>query len=186
MYLWAGRPARIANCKLISVFSRRSTEYGRGKITQIADAAVAAEAATGCPAELMAAQCILESGWLSFAPQNNCFGIKTYSGEFGRQLLRTTEWFNASELAAFLSRGDSRTATRMPAAPVNGRSKYSVQDWFATFATLAGCLRNVERCSLWGLTRPSQRLTRPTGTLRSSSMALGRSMPPIRATPNRS
>lgn len=112
---------------------------GVEKLPQIADAAVAAEAATGCPAELMAAQCILESGWLSFAPQNNCFGIKTYSGEFGRQLLRTTEWFNASELAAFLSRGDSRTATRMPAAPVNGRSKYSVQDWFATFATLAGC-----------------------------------------------
>ena len=42
----------------------------------IADAAVAAERATGCPAELSAAQCIIESAWLTRSPGNNCFGIK--------------------------------------------------------------------------------------------------------------
>lgn len=43
---------------------------------RIARAAVEAEAQTACPAELSAAQAILESGWLKAAPGNNCFGIK--------------------------------------------------------------------------------------------------------------
>lgn len=42
----------------------------------IAAAAVIAERQTGCPAELSAAQCILESSWLTVCPGNNCFGIK--------------------------------------------------------------------------------------------------------------
>ena len=42
----------------------------------IASAAVAAERATGCPAELSTAQCIVESSWLTVCPGNNCFGIK--------------------------------------------------------------------------------------------------------------
>ena len=45
-------------------------------LTQIATAAVATERKTGLPAELTAAQCIFESGWLNYAPGNNCFGIK--------------------------------------------------------------------------------------------------------------
>lgn len=43
---------------------------------EIAQASVEAENITGCPAELSAAQCILESGWLKHCPGNNCFGIK--------------------------------------------------------------------------------------------------------------
>jgi flagellum-specific peptidoglycan hydrolase FlgJ len=42
----------------------------------MATAAVAAERATGCPAELSTAQCIIESDWLTVCPGNNCFGIK--------------------------------------------------------------------------------------------------------------
>ena len=42
----------------------------------MAAAAVAAERATGCPAELSAAQCIVESAWLTRYPDHNVFGIK--------------------------------------------------------------------------------------------------------------
>lgn len=42
----------------------------------IASASVAAERATGCPAELSTAQCIIESDWLTRYPDHNCFGIK--------------------------------------------------------------------------------------------------------------
>lgn len=110
-------------------------------LEQIAQAAVACEEQTGCPALLLAAQCILESGWLAHAPGNNCFGIKQYTGAYGRQLLRTQEWFGAAELARFLDLGDGRTAK--PVLPARqdarGRHLYDVMDWFATFATLADC-----------------------------------------------
>ncbi len=113
----------------------------RTKLRQIAQAAVASERATGCPAELQAAQCILETGWLAHAPGNNCFGIKSYPGEFGRQLLHTHEWLTPAELDLFLAASAGRTAEL--AQPVQhdarGRSLYSVQDWFATFPTLAEC-----------------------------------------------
>jgi flagellar protein FlgJ len=46
-------------------------------LRRIARAAVAAERQTGVPAEVSAAQCILESAWLRVAPANNCFGIKS-------------------------------------------------------------------------------------------------------------
>jgi flagellum-specific peptidoglycan hydrolase FlgJ len=107
----------------------------------IADASVAAEKATGIPAELPFAQCALESGWLAHAPGNNCFGIKCYQGQFGRQLLNTKEWFNDAELQHFLSQGDSRTATLDPGiAPMrDGRRRYTVQDWFASFHSLSEC-----------------------------------------------
>src|SRR5579872_7370119 len=82
----------------------------RTKLRQIAQAAVASERATGCPAELQAAQCILETGWLSHAPGNNCFGIKSYPGESGRQLLHTREWFTDTGVRQFLASGDGRTA----------------------------------------------------------------------------
>ena len=45
-------------------------------LRRIAEAAVAAERETGCPAEISAAQCIVESAWLQVAPGNNCFGVK--------------------------------------------------------------------------------------------------------------
>lgn len=46
-------------------------------LRRIAEAAVAAERETGCPAEISAAQCIVESAWLEVAPGENCFGIKS-------------------------------------------------------------------------------------------------------------
>ena len=111
------------------------------KLRLIAQAAVESEKTTRCPAELQAAQCILESGWLHHAPGNNCFGIKSFSGENGRQLLATREWFTREELARFLALGDGRTARA--AQPVQhdtrGRQLYHVRDWFASFATLADC-----------------------------------------------
>lgn len=45
-------------------------------LRRIAEAAVAAERETGCPAEISTAQCIVESAWLKVAPGNNCFGLK--------------------------------------------------------------------------------------------------------------
>ena len=113
----------------------------KANLRRIAQAAVASEQATGCPAELQAAQCILETGWLSHAPGNNCFGIKSYPGESGRQLLQTHEWFTPKELLQFLARGDQRTAEPVTPERVDGRGRrlYSVQDWFATFETLGDC-----------------------------------------------
>jgi flagellum-specific peptidoglycan hydrolase FlgJ len=52
------------------------TDKQKSALQMIAAAAVACELGTGCPAELSAAQCILESGWLTRCPGNNCFGIK--------------------------------------------------------------------------------------------------------------
>lgn len=116
-------------------------ETQKTNLRLIAEAAVASERSTGCPAELQAAQCILETGWLKHAPGNNCFGIKFYDGAYGRQLLNTREWFNDAEAARFLAAADGRTA--VPADPVqqdaHGRKLYQVQDWFATFATLGHC-----------------------------------------------
>lgn len=45
-------------------------------LEQAATAAVMAERATGCPAELSVAQAILESCWGTAAPGHNVFGIK--------------------------------------------------------------------------------------------------------------
>ncbi len=46
------------------------------ELQRIAEAAVLCEQNTDFPAEVSAAQCILESAWLTRAPGNNCFGIK--------------------------------------------------------------------------------------------------------------
>jgi hypothetical protein len=59
---------------------------------RIAEAAVAAERETGCPAEVSAAQCIVESAWLQVAPGNNCFGIK--ATDDGCQYCLTKEYLN--------------------------------------------------------------------------------------------
>jgi|SRR5579859_3419133 len=63
---------------------------------QIAPAAVASENATGLPAELSAAQCIIESGWLSRSPGNNCFGIKLDSHGAGVQYFISHEYMNGT------------------------------------------------------------------------------------------
>lgn len=116
-------------------------------IKAIAEASVAATRGKDCPAELVAAQAILESGWLQAAPGNNCFGIKAVKGAANRQLLRTTEWFTEEEVAKWLAADGGRTAEL--AIPVQadqrGRHRYTCKDWFATFPTLADCFaRRVE------------------------------------------
>lgn len=109
-------------------------------LSQIATAAVLAEKESGCPAELLAAQCAIESGWLKHAPGNNCFGIKAYAGCFGKQLLPTTEWLNPSELNRFLSvTGRTAVPKGTPTPRRDGRIEYACQDYFATFAVLADC-----------------------------------------------
>jgi len=60
---------------------------------RIAEAAVAAERETGCPAEISAAQCIVESAWLQVAPGNNAFGIKSRADDTCQYCL-TKEYTN--------------------------------------------------------------------------------------------
>lgn len=110
-------------------------------VDRISKSAVEAELATGCPAEITAAQCILESGYLAHAPGNNCFGVKQYTGCHGTQLLDTSEWFTAEEAARFLARGGGRAAILVQPVRTNanGRNHYACRDLFATFATLAEC-----------------------------------------------
>ncbi len=62
----------------------------------MAAAAVAAEIATGCPALVSVAQCILESAWLEVAPGNNCFGIKDTDRYPGAQYKYTKEFENGT------------------------------------------------------------------------------------------
>lgn len=112
------------------------------KLAEATAAAVSAENLTGAPAELLLAQWALESGWGDHSPGNNCFGVKTYPGCYGRQLLKTPEWFTDAEAKDFLARGDGRTAVADPLSTfvtAQGRRKYACQDWFATFPTLAAC-----------------------------------------------
>ena len=60
----------------------------------IAKASVECEKDTGFPAELSAAQAIVESGWLMFLPpdSNNCFGIKDTDRYPGAVYTMTHEW----------------------------------------------------------------------------------------------
>jgi flagellum-specific peptidoglycan hydrolase FlgJ len=112
------------------------------KLADAAFAAVVAENATGIPADLTMAQWAIESGWGDHSPQNNCFGIKSYSGEYGRQLLKTVEWLTDAEKNEFLARGDGRKIENDPvgtAVTASGRKRYILWDWFATFPTLAAC-----------------------------------------------
>jgi flagellum-specific peptidoglycan hydrolase FlgJ len=155
-------------------------ETQRTNLGRIAEAAVASELSTGCPAELQAAQCILETGWLNHAPGNNCFGIKCYEGAFGRQLLGTREWFTDSEAAHFLALGDGRTAERAepPQRDARGRKLYHVEDWFATFATLGDCFARRAAMFNAGHYAPLAGAYRSGGSLE----ALVRGIAPIYAT----
>lgn len=74
------------------------TEQQKAALRQIAAAAVESERATGCPAELTVAQCILESGWLRRAPGNNPFGIKRAARHQKFQTFMTTEFIGGQKV----------------------------------------------------------------------------------------
>jgi peptidoglycan hydrolase FlgJ len=79
------------------------TAKQQAALKQIAEAAVAAERETGVPAEISAAQCILESAWLQVAPGFNCFGIKARPADDCQYCL-TKEYLNGewrTQRAAF-------------------------------------------------------------------------------------
>ena len=61
------------------------------KLAAAAAAAKACELTTHCPRQLTLAQWALESGWGAHQPGNNCFGIKTYKGDFGVEHVATWE-----------------------------------------------------------------------------------------------
>lgn len=108
---------------------------------QIANIAVKVEKSHDCPAEVLYAQCAVESKWLKAAPGNNCFGYKEYKGAFGRQLLSTWEKFTPDQLTAFLRLGDGRKIL------TDNAPNYEVLDWFATFPDLESCF--VKRAQRW-------------------------------------
>jgi flagellum-specific peptidoglycan hydrolase FlgJ len=112
----------------------------------IATAAVASEKHTGLPAEITAAQCALESGWLRFSPKNNCFGIKHAARHTEKQLLQTREFFDTAEHAyAWVSRLAGREIISETGRIVNGRREFKVRDWFAAYPALADCFADHAR-----------------------------------------
>ena len=123
------------------------------ELRQAVSSAIACEANTGVPAELLVAQFGLESGWGKHMPGNNCFGIKEYAGAFGRQLLQTHEWFTEAELARFLAGDAARTAEPTGQSNVL-RKEYAVRDWFATFRSLAACFDRRAQLFLAGRYKP--------------------------------
>lgn len=120
-----------------------------GNLRTAAQEAAKCEVATGIPCELMVAQWAVESGWGANSPGNNAFGIKSYTGASGRQLLSTTEYFNQEELQQFLRMGEGRTALQIgDKASRGGRRSYVCKDFFATFLTLGDCFQ--KRADLFG------------------------------------
>lgn len=117
-------------------------------IARICEAAVSTEKATGCPAELLVAQCALESDFLRSAPANNCFGFKAYSGGYGRQLLKTHESLTDQEAADFAAADPLRSIQKVTPEQANGgKSLYAATDWFATFPSLEACF--AKRAQRW-------------------------------------
>lgn len=110
----------------------------------IAAAAVASERATGFPAEIIAAQCALESAWLTkMSGECNAFGIKATGDDPGK-LVWTLEWFTAEELARFLRGNERRSAT--PTGKSDGvRKQYRVADYFRSYNSLAECFADHAR-----------------------------------------
>lgn len=123
------------------------TQSQKQALDLIAVASVECEQATAVPAELSAAQAILESGWLSRVSRNNCFGIKAHPGAPDRQLLATVEWFTDQECARFLAGATGRTAVLDPTKPTTpqGRRKYDAHDWFAAYPNLTACFTDHAR-----------------------------------------
>lgn len=115
-------------------------------ITQINNLRDAAKHAHHCeliakiPCELTLAQWALESGWGAHSPGNNCFGIKEYPNCYGRQLLRTYEYFTKEERYDWLAAKPGRIANLVDAT-YNSKSqqRFNCDDWFATFQDLTAC-----------------------------------------------
>ncbi len=103
---------------------------------RICAAAVVAEKETGFPAEIVAAQAALESGWLDRAPGNNAFGWKAIAG-YERQLRKTTEWLDSHGTAEFAQATDGRRILRATGRTNGNKAEYEVMDYFAVFASLA-------------------------------------------------
>jgi flagellum-specific peptidoglycan hydrolase FlgJ len=109
----------------------------------IAEAAVAAENPR-CPAELLLAQCAIESGWLKKSlPGWNCFGMKSAHPGGREALSATSEWFTEAEARHFLEAREGRSAhlVRGVSAKPNGRCLYACRDWFMVFDSLADAFR---------------------------------------------
>ena len=114
----------------------------------IAQAAVAIEYQTKVPAEILAAQCIVETGWLRYLKGNNAFGVKYNKlhhydsvaiNRFGRQLLRTTEYFTENELILWLrEKGyEGRALVKIvDDGKYRRRNLYEVFDVFLAFHSL--------------------------------------------------
>ena len=118
----------------------------------IARAAVAAERKTGFPAEIIAAQAALESGWLAAVKGNNVFGWKAYAGCPGRQLIQSTEWLDPAGVAAYQNDTSGRCILKFLEKQNGNRKLYAVMDWFATFPSIPDAFAaHVER--LQSLTR---------------------------------
>ena len=124
-----------------------------GRLNRAARSAVACERATGVPAELTIAQWAVESGWGAHQPGNNCFGIKAYSGCYGIQLLKTSEFINGS--------------------------LQMMQREFATFPTLTACFEKHAELICKGM--PYRRAWQEFETSKSIT-ALVQSIAPIYAT----
>lgn len=106
-------------------------------LVRIAAAAVSVERESGIPAELCAAQCILESGWLAKAPGNNPFGIKAAPGQPFRESA-TWESLTPQQLARLRQSG----ARILSVGPLKkGRHRVSLVDRFAVFLTLEDAFR---------------------------------------------
>lgn len=78
------------------------SEVQKKALKEIVKAAKRSQDATGCPAALTTAQAILESGWGSRIPNNNAFGIKSYKGAYGIQLVPTWEVENGKRVSRLL------------------------------------------------------------------------------------
>jgi flagellum-specific peptidoglycan hydrolase FlgJ len=115
-------------------------------IARMCEAAVAVEKTSGCPAEMLVAQCAIESNWLQNAPANNALGFKSYPNEYGRQLLKTREWLTDDQAAEFAANLDGRSIIAL--GPALGDKKlYAITDWFATFPSLEACFAH--RAERW-------------------------------------
>lgn len=109
-------------------------------LREAAKSAVACELTTGVPCELTIAQWALESGWGDHSPGNNCFGIKHYTGAFGKQLMSTTEYFTLAQAEEWLKKSMGRLLTVVESiVDEKGRRKYLAKDWFASFENLVDC-----------------------------------------------
>jgi flagellum-specific peptidoglycan hydrolase FlgJ len=108
------------------------------------------------------------------------FGIKSFPGCHGTQLLATREWFSPSQAAAFTATNAARTAVMH--APQErdtiGRYLYDCQDEFATFPTLAACFAKRAELFSAGPYAPFAAAYRDTGDLNAYIGGIG----PIYAT----